>query len=104
MILAADAVNRVLGSGLFWAGMGVGALTGAAFARMRLGWIAHRKVKDSMPGLRKTAWAGVGGFAKFAVILIALLIVTLAWLSGHHVNLSPASTPETPASPSSSTR
>jgi hypothetical protein len=104
MFLAADAVNRALGSGLFWAGMAIGALTGAAFSRMRLAWVAHKKVKDSMPALRRAAWVGAGDFVKFAIILCALLILTLAWLSGHHLRLSPTSTPEAPPSSSPSTR
>ncbi len=100
MLLAADAVNRALGSGLFWAGMGLGALTGAAFARMRLAWIAHKKAKAAMPALRKAAWSGVGGFTMFGLILLALVIVTVAWVSGHHVRLNPASNPEIPPSAS----
>jgi heme A synthase len=94
MYLAVDTVNRALSSGMFWAGLGIGALTGGAFVRMKSAWTGHKKIKETIPALRKAAWAGVGRFTWFALVLVALVIVTVAWVSGRHANLTQTGNPQ----------
>jgi hypothetical protein len=104
-LAAAAPIDRALGSGLFWAGIGVGFLVGVAYEFMRRAWSDYQKVKGSVPGMRKAAWSAVGGFVKLALIATVLVVVSFAWMLGKLANerLLPATVP-TPKPPATSTR
>jgi hypothetical protein len=96
-------VNRAVGSALFWLGMGLGSLVGAAFAIMRRAWRDYKTVKNSVPNMRKAAWGHTGGFLKFGLLLVGAIFISLLWLTGYHANdqTTPATVPTVPASPAS---
>jgi hypothetical protein len=105
MLLAADIINRALGSTMFWGGLAVGIPTGIAFHVMRSAWNAHKTLKATVPKVRKAAWAGVRGFIKFAVFIAVLVLASLAWLIGYHgPGLIPSVVPSLPPHSSSSPR
>jgi hypothetical protein len=81
-VLAADAVDRALASPFLWVGLFVGFGAGVAFQVMRRAWSDYRKVKASVPGMRKTAWSTVGGFVRTALVAIGLVVASVIWMAG----------------------
>lgn len=106
MFLAADVVDRALGSGMLWAGLLLGIPVGIFFERMRRAWSDYGKVKKGLPGMRKTAWETVGGFVKFGALAAGLVFVSIVWLSGRAVapDTVPAQPPSQPPSVSGKPR
>lgn len=53
----------------------VGALAGLKVGKARTSHNYYRRVKGSVPGLRKTAWADIRGAAGVVLLVVFLLVV-----------------------------
>lgn len=59
----------------------VGFLFGIVFAVMRRAWSDYQKIKASVPGLRKAAWAHIRNFALWCAGIAAVVIVFGAYVA-----------------------
>lgn len=93
-----------MGSAIF--GGIIGFLAGVAFQFMRRAWSDLRKVKGSIPGLRRDAWMRLRRFAAWCVAIAVGLFVFGAWVASgvnHHPD-TPRPASVTSPSPSRSHR
>lgn len=69
---------------------------GIAYAVTRRAWADYREKKESLPGMRKEAWAGVRATIKAGALGLVILALLVAWLlSGTAGDASPP--PPTPS-------
>jgi hypothetical protein len=72
-------VYRTLTSVGFMIGIVVGFIFGAAYAVARRAWTDYRKVKASVPGMRKTAWSLIRVATSKGGVITLLIVGAIVW-------------------------